>query len=158
DGQAASEITTPAGSSTKNDTVAPDPVVLPNAFLGSYAGLAHRLAGQKPGFALRGYIAPQSEVAIRLAEVIAERIETPKQNIAASRYVLVVTNPPPAGDIRVNLWTDASGVLLRMSVPAQMLDIAREDVASAATRTTSFSIPGDETVRIPASGFGIAAR
>ena len=44
-----------------------------------------------------------------------------------------------------------------MSVPAQMLDVAREDVASAATRTTSFSIPGDEAVRIPASGFGIAA-
>ena len=156
-GQAASEITTPTGSSTKNDTVATDTVVLPNAFLGSYAGLARRLAGQKPGFALRGYIAPQGEVAIRLDEVIAERIETPKQNIAASRYVLVVTNPPPAGDIRVNVWTDASGVLLRMSVPAQMLDIAREDVASAATRTTSFSLPGDEPVRIPASGFGIAA-
>jgi len=156
-GQAASEITTPTGASTKNDPVAIDTVVLPAAFLGSYAGLARRLVGQKPGFTLRGYIAPQGEVAIRVDEVIAERIETPKENIAASRYALVLTNPPPAGDIRVNIWTDASGVLLRMSVPEQMLDIAREDVASAATRTTSFSLPGDETVRIPASGFGIAA-
>jgi dipeptidyl aminopeptidase/acylaminoacyl peptidase len=44
-----------------------------------------------------------------------------------------------------------------MSVPAQMLEVAREDIASAATRTTSFSVPGDTSVRIPASGFGLAA-
>ena len=59
--------------------------------------------------------------------------------------------------MQLNIWSDAHGDLLRMSVPAQMLDVAREDIASAATRTTSFSVPGDETVRIPAAGFGIGA-
>jgi hypothetical protein len=137
--------------------VAADTIVLPNAFLGSYAALARRIVGQKPGAMFRGYIVPQGELPIRLDDVLAERIETPRGTIAATRYALIVTNPPPAGDVRVNVWTDAEGALLRMSVPAQMLDIAREDVASAATRTTSFSIPGDEAVRIPAAGFGIAA-
>ena len=156
-GQAASEIITAGGSSTKSDPVSDDTLVLPNAFLASYTALARRLVGQKSGATLRGYIAPQGEVPIRLDDVIAERIETPRQAISATRFALTVTNPPPAGEVRLNVWTDADGALLRMSVPSQMLDVAREDVASAATRTTSFSIPGDEAVRIPASGFGIAA-
>ena len=156
-GQAASETLTAGTTSTKSDPVAADTIVLPNAFLGSYAALARRLVGQKSGATFRAYIAPQGELPMRLDDVLAERIETPRQVIASTRYALIVTNPPPAGDVRVNVWTDADGALLRMSVPAQMLDVAREDIASAATRTTSFSIPGDEAVRIPASGFGIAA-
>jgi pimeloyl-ACP methyl ester carboxylesterase len=157
DGQATSEMTVDGKSSSKVDQVAADTLVLPNGFLGSYAALAKRLIGQKAGASFRGYIAPQGEVAIRLDGASAERIETPKQVIAATRFALVVSNPPPAGDMAMSVWTDASGALLRMSVPAQMLDFAREDVASAATRTTSFSIATDETVRIPASGFGLAA-
>jgi pimeloyl-ACP methyl ester carboxylesterase len=69
----------------------------------------------------------------------------------------VISNPPPGGDMPVSVWIDADGALLRMSLPAQGLDFARNDVASAATRTTAFSIPGDEAVRIPASGFNLAA-
>src|SRR3712207_6378621 len=48
DGQASSEITTAgAGAPTmKVDQVAPDTLVLPNAFLSSYAALARRLVGQ----------------------------------------------------------------------------------------------------------------
>jgi dipeptidyl aminopeptidase/acylaminoacyl peptidase len=34
--------------------------------------------------------------------------------------------------------------------------VAREDIASAASRTTSFSLPSDEAVRIPANGFNLA--
>ncbi len=46
---------------------------------------------------------------------------------------------------------------MRLSVPAQTLEVAREDVASAASRMTAFSIPGDESVRVPANGFNLAA-
>ncbi|MCI0436845.1 MAG: lysophospholipase, partial [Gemmatimonadetes bacterium] len=158
-GEAASEIR-PAGSgtpTTRSDKVAADTVVLPNSFLGSYVVLARRLVGQAPGVTLRGFIAPQGEVAIRLDGTFAERIETPRQVLAATRYALVVSNPQQPSDIHVSVWADASGGLLRMSVPAQTLELAREDIASAAARTTGFSVPGDETVRIPASGFGIAA-
>ncbi len=156
-GQALSDIVVGGTPSTKSDPVAADTVVLPNAFLGSYAALARRLVGQTAGTMFRGYIAPQAEVAIRLDGVYAERVETPRQALAATRYAMVVSNSPQTGDLHVSVWTDASGALLRMSVPAQALEIAREDVASAATRTTSFSVPGDEAVRIPAAGFGLAA-
>ena len=157
DGQATSQISLGGTPSTKTDAVAVDTVVLPNAFLGSYAALARRLTGQKAGLTLRGYIAPQGEVPLRLDGVFAERIETPREVIAATRYALMISNPPPGGDLQVSVWADANGGLLRTSIPSQMLEVAREDIASAAARTTSFSVPGDETVHIPAAGFNIAA-
>ncbi|HXG87229.1 MAG TPA: alpha/beta fold hydrolase [Vicinamibacterales bacterium] len=156
-GQASNQIIVAGMTTEKIDAVAADTVVLPNAFLGSYAVLARRLVGQKTGTVLRGYIAPQGEIPIRIDGQFAERIDTPRQAIAATRFALTVTNPPPVGDVPVNVWADANGALLRMSVPSQMLELAREDIASAATRTSAFSLPGDETVRIPASGFGLGA-
>ncbi|MGH9173985.1 MAG: alpha/beta hydrolase family protein, partial [Vicinamibacterales bacterium] len=154
---AVTDISVAGTPSTKTDPVAMDTVVLPNAFLGSYAALARRLVGQSPGATFRGYIAPQGEVPMRLDGVFKERIETAKEAIAATRYALAVTNPPPAGELQVSLWADDNGGLLRLSVPSQALEMAREDIASASTRTTSFSLPGDQAVRIPAAGFGIAA-
>jgi hypothetical protein len=158
-GEAVSEILQPGAStpSSKTDKVAADTVVLPNTLLSSYLVLARRVAGQQAGATLRAYIAPQGEVGMRIASVSAERIETPRQIYPVTRYALLVANPQPAPDIQVNVWIDAGGTLLRMSVPAQQLELAREDIASAATRTTAFSIPGEETVRIPANGFGLAA-
>jgi pimeloyl-ACP methyl ester carboxylesterase len=158
DGEATNEIA-PTGqpATSKTDKVAVDTIVLPNSFLSSYAALARRLVGLSTGATLHGYIAPQGEVAIRVDDTFSERIETPRQIFAATRYALVVSNPQPAADVAVNVWVDADGSLLRMSVPSQGLELAREDIASAATRTTSFSVPGDTSVRIPASGFGLAA-
>jgi uncharacterized protein len=157
DGEAVSQIALGDTSSTRTDAVARDTIVAPNAFLGSYAALARRLVGQPVGATFRAYIVPQAEVSIRLDGVFPERIETAREAIAATRYALIFTSPPPAGAQQVSVWADSEGALLRMSVPAQMLEVAREDVASAATRTTAFSLPGDETVRIPAAGFGLAA-
>jgi dienelactone hydrolase len=156
-GQAASEITVAGQTQTKTDPVAADTIVLPNSFLGSYAALAHRLTGLKPGAELRAYIAPQMEVPVRVTGVFPERIETPRQAFAATRYALTISNPPPVGELQANVWADERGGLLRMSVPSQSLEIARDDIASAAARTTSFSIPGEETVHIPAAGFNLAA-
>src|SRR5262249_13671787 len=133
------------------------PVVLPNMFLGSYAALARRLPGKTTGAELKGYIAPNAEVTIRVTGAAPERIDTPKGVIAATRYSLTFNNPPPAGDLPVNLWADAEGRLLRMSIPSQQVEMAREDIASAASRTASFSLPGDEAVTIPGLGFNIAA-
>src|SRR5699024_9684241 len=64
-GSATSEITVGGTTSSKTDKVAADTVVLPNGFLGSYAALARRLPGLKPGATLHGYIVPQIEVPMR---------------------------------------------------------------------------------------------
>ena len=154
-GLASSEIAVAGSPTTEVDQVASDTIVLPNAFFGSYAALSQRLVGKSPGATFRGYIVPQAEIPMRLDGVFPERIETAKQAIDATRYALVVSNP--GGDLQLSIWADQHGSLLRMSVPSQMLDVAREDIASVGTRTTAFSLPGDETVRIPASGFGLGA-
>ena len=155
-GTATSELTAQGTTEHKTDTVTADTIVLPNTFLGSYAVLGRRLAGLAPNTELKAYIAPQIEVPIRVVAVGSERMETPRAAIAATRFSLKVVNPPPAGELDVTIWTDENGQLLRMSIPAQRLELAREDIASAATRTTSFSLPGDERVSIPGAGFNIA--
>ena len=155
-GTATSEISAQGKTEQKTDTVSPDTIVLPNTFLGSYTVLARRLQGLEARAELRAYIAPQMEIAIRVAGVAAERMETPRTAIASRRYSLKIVNPPPAGELDATIWTDEQGELLRMSIPAQRLELAREDIASAATRTTSFSLPGDERVSIPAAGFNLA--
>ena len=155
--KAANVLTVQGAPQQKQDTISADPVVLPNTFLGSYAALGRRLQGKTVGAELRAYVAPQAEVTIRVTAVAPERIETPKGVINATRYSLTFNNPPPAGDLPVNLWADANGTLLRMNIPSNMIEMAREDIASAASRTASFSIPGDEPVTIPSIGFNIAA-
>jgi pimeloyl-ACP methyl ester carboxylesterase len=158
DGAKASNIIALQGSpQSKADAVSADPVVLPNTFLGAYAALARRLQGKAVGSDLRGYIAPQAEITIRITSVVPERIETPKGIITATRYGMTFNNPPPGGDLAVNLWADADGGLLRLNIPAQMIEMAREDIASAASRTAAFSLPGDEPVVVPSIGFNLAA-
>ena len=154
-GRASNAIAIQGKVQPKEDPVAVDTVVLPNAFLGSYAALARRLQGKTAGAELRGYIAPQAEVPIRVVVVAAERIETPKQVIQVTRYGLILGNPPPVGDLPMNLWADSNGDLIRLQIPSQSIELAREDIASAASRTTAFSLPGDETVTIPALGFNL---
>jgi pimeloyl-ACP methyl ester carboxylesterase len=155
-GVATSEITAQGTTEQKTDTVTPDTIVLPNTFLGSYAVLARRLRGLTAGAELKAYIAPQVEIPIRVVAIASERMETAQATISASRYALKVVNPPPSGEIDAVVWADDGGQLLRLSIPAQRLEVAREDIASAATRTTAFSLPGDERVSIPAAGFNLA--
>ena len=155
-GRASNVIAIQGKQQPKEDPVAEDTVVLPNAFLGSYAALARRLQGKAPGAELRGYIAPQAEIAITVTAVAPERIETPKGVINVTRYALILSNPPPIGNLILNLWADQNHDLIRMNIPAQSIELAREDIASAASRTAAFSLPGDEPVTIPGLGFNLA--
>lgn len=154
-GYASTELTVAGTRSTIRQAVAADTLILSNGFFGSYAALAQRLQGANAGTELRAFVPPQSEVAVRVVEQRSERIETPRDTIAVTRSRLLLTTS--AGDVEVNIWADDAGALLRINIPSQFLDIARQDVASAATRMTPFTVAGDETVRIPAAGFGLGA-
>ena len=154
--KASNVIAVQGAPQSKIDDVSADTIVLPNTFLGSYAALAMRLQGKTAGAELRAYIAPQAEVAITLAAAVPEGISTPRGTIQSTHYTLTLSNPPPAGDLAVNLWADPEGRLLRMNIPAQQVEMAREDIASAASRTSAFSNPGDESVTIPSLGFNLA--
>ena len=157
DGTKANSVIAVQGApQSKSDPVSADAIVLPNSFLGSYAALTARLQGMKPGAEVKAYVAPQAEITIKLVAVTSERIDTPRATINATKYSLLFVNPPPAGELPVNLWAGPTGNLLRLSIPSQTLEMAREDIASAASRTAAFSLPGDEAVTIPATGFNLA--
>ena len=158
DGTKASNIIAIQGSpQAKSDPVSADTVVLPNTFLGSYAALARRVQGKAAGSELRAYLAPQAEIIVIVGASAPERIETPRGIINATRYAMTFKGPPPTGDLAVNLWVDADGSMLRLNIPTQQIEMAREDIASAASRTAAFSLPGDESVLIPSLGFNLAA-
>lgn len=154
-GKATNAMTEGTEKSEKVDDVSADAIVLPNVFFGSYAALAARLAGTQPGTELKVYVAPQAELPVVVTGIADDRIETPGRSFAAKRYTLTIRNP--GAELAVNLWAETSGAFVRLSVPAQTLEIAREDVASAASRISAFSAPGDESVRIGANGFNLAA-
>jgi len=152
--KAASVMSVQGVPQSKADEVSADPVVLANSYLGTYAALAMRLT-QKPG-ELKAYVAPQAEITVRLISTAPQRIDTPRGQINATMFSLLFVNPPPAGELPVQLWADQNGNLLRLSIPSQTLEMAREDIASAASRTAAFSLPGDESVTIPGLGFNLA--
>jgi pimeloyl-ACP methyl ester carboxylesterase len=155
DGAAVNAMTEAGKTEEKRDPVSADAVVLPNVFFGGYAALAARLAGAAAGTTVPAYIAPQAEIPIVVNAVGSDAIETPSRTFTATRYTLTAKNP--GGELALTLWADEANGLVRLSVPAQSLEVAREDVASAASRMTSFAIPGDESVRIAANGFNLAA-
>ena len=157
DGTKASNVLAVQGApQSKTDVVTADTIVLPNTFLGSYAALAARLQGKATGAELHAYIAPQAEVVIKVTAAAPEGISTPRGLIQSVHYTMTMSGPPPMGDLVINLWADADGRLLRMNIPAQTIEMAREDIASAASRTSAFSVPGDENVTIPSIGFNLA--
>lgn len=155
DGKATNRVKEENEVTEKVDDVSADAVVLPNVFFGGYAALAARLDGAAVGTTLKAYIAPQAEIPIAVTAVSDERIETARRTFTAKRYELTFRNP--GGELTASLWTEPGGALVRLSVPAQSLEVAREDVASAASRMSAFSIPGDESVRVQANGFALAA-
>ncbi len=155
DGKATNNLKEGDDTTEKVDDVSADAVVLPNVFFGGYAALAARLVGAAVGTEMKVYIAPQAEIPIVVTAVADERIETPQRTFTAKRFSLTFRNPN--GELAVSLWTEASGSFVRLSVPSQTLEIARDDVASAASRMSAFSVEGDETVRVPANGFNLAA-
>ena len=150
-GRAATTVTQAGRLSEKTDDIAPDAVLLPNRFFGAVEALALRLPTIPPGTQVKAYVVPQAEITISVNTVTAERIKTPARVIDAKRYNLAFANPGQA--VEAEVWTDENSRLLRFRVPAQGLEVARDDVASVGSRVEQMSRASDEQVRILAAGF-----
>jgi pimeloyl-ACP methyl ester carboxylesterase len=111
--------------------------------------------GAMRGSTIWAYVVPQTSFAITIGESATEQIQTTKETIAAVRTHLTMMTP--GVPIESDIWSDEAGRLLRFSVPAQNLEVVREDIASVATRRINVSRPNDEQARIPANGFSLAA-
>jgi pimeloyl-ACP methyl ester carboxylesterase len=155
DGQAITDITQAGQQTRKVDAVSADPVVLPNMFFCAYEALALRLRDSKVPGELKIYIAAQAEIPLRVTATGPERIQTAGRAVSATRFDLTIENP--GRSLQAELWIDSDGRLLRFRVPAQGLEVAREDVAAVSSRVEQMGRDNDEQVRIPSAGFTLAA-
>ena len=133
----------------------PQAIVLPNGVFSLYAALADRLSKVTAGAELKAYILPLAEIGVRVVSDQPERIQVGTSFLNVQRYDLLFNNP--GGDLAVSLTAGDGGRLIRLSIPAQAIEVVREDVASPTSRTQVFSNPGDEAVVIPAVGFNLGA-
>ena len=151
---AATDITVGTQSTSKTDTIDPASILLPNVMYGPYEALAAQLRTAVSGSTLPAYQIPIAPVQIRVVESTTEQIQTTARLITAKRtHVTVSTTTPP---VDINIWADETGRLMRLTVPAQGLDVARTDIASVSARQVVISRPNDEPVRILANGFSLA--
>lgn len=151
---ASSEVSQNGQLQRQTNQIAADAVVLPSLVFGAYEALAARLASEKPGAELQLFVAPQDTVAVTVNGATDETIQVPGRSIAARRWNLHMGAGPSQIDMEV--WTEGAR-LLRIDLPAQMVSVLRDDIASVSARLVTLARPNDEQVSIPANGFSLAA-
>jgi pimeloyl-ACP methyl ester carboxylesterase len=152
---ATSAMSTNGTPGQKTDTIDPAALLLPNPFFGPYEALAARLRTAAADSTIPVYIAPNATLAIRVGASSPERIETPNRVIEARRTAITLMQPGLPLDAEI--WADEAGRLLRLSVPANMIEVVRDDIAAVTARRVAEPRESDERVRIFANGFSMAA-
>jgi pimeloyl-ACP methyl ester carboxylesterase len=149
---AQSEFSRGGKSTKKSDTIDASAILLPDPAFSAYEALSARLRTAAVGSTISAYVAPNASTLITVGESTTERIETLARIIEARRTAITASVPgvPP---LSATVWSDETGRLLRLSVPAQALDVVRLDMGSVSTRRISVTRGGDESVSIPANGF-----
>jgi pimeloyl-ACP methyl ester carboxylesterase len=156
-GTSARSELTPFGAAPteKTDEIAADAVLLPNPFIAGYEALAARLRSAAAGTTIAIYQPPQGSFTAAVGESATEQIQT-LGAVLTARRTRVTFQSAAAPPLAVDIWGDPNGRLLRVSIPAQGLEVAREDVASVSARRVTMARPNDEDLRIPANGFSLA--
>jgi hypothetical protein len=156
DGNSAKTETTRQGQAQdKTDAIDPASVlVLPNRFFSAYEAVAARLASAAEGTELPAYAVGGGSFRIRVGESAVDHIETPARTLAAKRtHLTLLLGGAP---LEADMWTDDASRMLRFSIPAQSVEVVREDIASVASRRVPISRANDEAVHIAANGFSLA--
>ena len=139
----------------KTDPIDPAAVlIVPTGFFAPYEALAQRLKTASFGTEIPVYTAPILSFAVRVGESSAQQIQTTNRLIAAKRTR--VTLQTPGAPLDADIWTDESGRMIRFSVPAQSLEVVRDDVAAVSSRSVLISRPNDQPAHIPSNGFSLA--
>ena len=142
-----------AGDQT--DAIAADAVLLPNPFWGPFE--ARRRAAEERGsrIARFRYSAARHRSRSRSATPRTEQIQTVARLVGTQRTHVTFAMPERAASTRTSGATRRA-VCCASRIPAQSLDVVREDIASVAARRVTISRANDEAVKIPANGFSLA--
>jgi uncharacterized protein len=156
-GTATTDLTGAAGAQPlrRTDAIDPQSIFLPNPFIASYEAVAARARTAAAGSTLFLYQPGQGSFTAIVGESETVQIQTVDRVIAARRTTLTfqaASLPPTAAEI----WADETGRLLRLRIPSQDLEVAREDMAAVSTRRLTMTRANDEQVRIQANGFSLA--
>ena len=132
----------------------PRVLILPNQFFGPYEALAARLKTAARRHRHSGLQRPHRVVRRPRRRILRRADPDHGALIAATRTR--VTLVPPGAPLDADIWTDETGRMIRLSVPAQSLEVVRDDVAAVSSRRVVISRPNDEPVQIPSNGFSLA--
>ena len=132
---AKNDITIGGQTTTKTDPIEQGAIVLPSGLFSPYEALAARLRTASPNTTFPVYILPQVSLKLTVVDSSTDQIQTSVRLIAARRTHVTISTPNTPLDL--NIWSDENGRLLRLTVPAQNLDVVREDIASVASRRSS---------------------
>jgi uncharacterized protein len=153
--QAKSDITIGGQPTQRNDAIDANAIlILPNTFFGMFEAVAARLKLAAEGSDIPVYGVPSVSFGIRVGSSSAQQIQTTARVIRATRTQLTLAFPGAA--LAADMWTDEAGRMIRFSVPAQGLEVVREDVAAVSSRSVAISRPNDEPIKIAANGFVLA--
>ena len=154
DGRATSDLVEGTRRIERADPVADDAVILPDLVFAAYEALAVRLGSAAVGDELPLYVAPRGAITARVDAVTTQAVRTAARTLTATIHRLTFRD----AELRtVEVWSDERRRLLRVSLPSVALDVAREDVVRVSSRVGGTDLPGDEAVRVGASGFSLAA-
>lgn len=139
----------------RTDTIDEHAILLPNPFIAPYEALSMRVATVPPGTTLHLYQPGLAASTALVGPSTTVSVKTVDRVIAARRTTLTfqLAGTPP---MDAELWGDEQGRLLRLRIPAQTLEVAREDMAAVSTRSLTLARPNDLDVRVPAAGFSLA--
>src|SRR5262245_18142660 len=154
-GNATTDLDVAGQKTQKTDPLDPGSVLLlPNSFFGPYEAVAAKLRNAAAGSEIPVFGAPSIKFTIRVGESTTQRIQTTERMISAKRTAIkfVLAGAIIDGDI----WTDEASRLIRLSLPAQSLEVVREVVASVASHSVTISRPNDESLKVPSNGFVLA--
>lgn len=154
-GSATEQVIVKGTPTRTTEPVPADAVLLPNPFFGAYEALAARLADAAPGTVLHIYAAPHVMYDARVGTSSPETLQTAAGTITAhlTRITFLPAGQPP---LEATLLIDSTARLLRLSIPAQGLQVIRDDIAAVSTRRVVVSRANDQTVNVPDNGFDLA--
>jgi pimeloyl-ACP methyl ester carboxylesterase len=136
------------------DQIDPASVVLPDYFFGAYEAVAARLTTAVVGDRIPVYVAPRGQTQALVREMDAQDLQTSDQRLSARIYRITFENTDQP--LEAEVWVDSDDRLLRVLLPAISLDVARQDISLVSTRLAGVTVPGDEQVRVAATGFSLA--
>jgi len=164
-GQAVTGRTTISGSTAQNsftqagklsertDPIMPDAVLLSNPSWGPFEAVSQRLKTATAGSTIPAY-ALGGSFQIQVGSSSNETLQMGTRSISAKRTALTLLSA--GAPIGMEVWGDDAGRLMRVSIPAQNLEVVRDDIGSVAVRHVVVSRPGDKEIRVPANGFRLA--